>query len=292
MIAATPRPSSPPITHVVIAAGGAGSATVGAIGTGLVAGAVYLTWAAATYLLEGARGTLLRPEAQVDRLTYALAANVIAGTVLPLWALRVLGDQNGSRRRLACFCTAQCTAISVAAAGLLVLFMLLPLWPLAGAGAAYLNVFAQVVPTSVAEVVVCWVLVGSAVDAAAGRRRAVAGTTKWLVGAALFGLYHFAHSPPYASWTMVIFLTGVGLITGAFFLITGDVYGTVLLHSSLATAGVMGSLAEARSLDHLRSSQPLMYATAGVSVAVLAVLDALWFRGTTRGLQEDWRVNR
>jgi hypothetical protein len=286
MIAAPSRSSSRPVTQGVIAAGAAGSSTFSALGTGLVAGAVYLTWAAATYLLEGARGTLLRPEAQADRLTYALAANVIAGTVLPLWALRVLGDQNGSRRRRACFCTAQCTAISVAAAGVLGLFMLVPLSPVAGAGAAYLNVFAQVVPTSIAEVVVCWVLVGSAIDAAGGRRRAVAAATKWVVGAALFALYHFAHSPPYATWTMVVFLTGVGLVTGAFFLITGDVYGTTLLHTSLATMGIVGSLAEAGSLDHLRSSQPLMYATAGVSLGVLVVLDALWFRGSTRGSQE------
>jgi len=40
-----------------------------------------------------------------------------------------------------------------------------------------------------------------------------------------FGLYHFAHSPPFDTWRMVGLLTVVGFATGAFFFVSRDVRG-------------------------------------------------------------------
>ena len=256
----------------------------------LAGGSVYVTWGLATYLLEGARHTLLRPEAQADRLAYAVVANLLAGTILPLWALRVL-DGRERLGRPARSCPAACTAISVGAAGLIGLALLVPLLRVVQAPVAYLNVFAQVLPTSVAEVLVCWVMLGGVVDVAVAVRTcaagAAAGAAKWVLGAALFGLYHFAHSPPYDTWPAVASLTGIGLLTGAFFLVSGDVYGTILLHSGLATVGVMGSVAQ--NLSHYVTPQPLLYLVAAASVLLLVVLDIIWFRSAPR-TEADRRV--
>ena len=49
---------------------------------------VYVAWTAATYLLEGLPGTLVRPEAVGLRLAYALVANLLIGILLPLWVIR------------------------------------------------------------------------------------------------------------------------------------------------------------------------------------------------------------
>jgi hypothetical protein len=255
------------------------SSSAAAAGTVLVVAAVYLVWAVATYLLEGGQGTLLRPDDHAGRLAYALVANVLAGTVLPLWTLRTLAAQGAAGPRLAPFSNGSSTALSIGIAGMFILFMLLPLAPVAQGTTAYLNAFAQVVPTSIAEVLVCWVLVGTAADASLGGHHPVAaGLLKWAAGATLFGFYHLAHSPPYNTWGMVAFLGGVGLVTGGYFLVSGELYGTLVLQSGFATVGVVASLSDAGALPVLRSPQPGLYVTALGSVAVLVALDALWFR--------------
>jgi hypothetical protein len=282
MIAAPQHPFGRVATRV-IAAEAPRAASGSAIGTAVVVAMVYVTWTVSTYLLEGARQTLLRPEAQFDRLIYALVANVLAGCFMPLWALRVLAANSDAQPRIGRLCSAPITAISVAAAASLGLLMLLPFLPVAGHGFVYVNVLCQVLPTSIAEVIVCWILVGAAVDAAfVGRQSAGASTVKWVCGAALFAVYHFAHSPPYNEWRTVAFLAGVGLLTGGFLLVTGEVYGTIVLHSILATAGVIGALSQGGRLSELQSPQPLLYAAAAVSLAVLVALDAAWFRGPVR----------
>ena len=276
---ATPRHPNGLVTGHVVKSGAPGCSSGTAGGTVLAVAAVYAVWVLATYLLEGSRQALLRPEAQADRLVYAVVANLLAGTLLPLWTLRTLMAQRGATPRLARFCTAPCTAISVVAAGVLGLFMLLPLWQAAQTSAVRANVFAMVLPTSIAEVIVCWVLAGAAVDAVlTGRGRFAVVPAKWVCGAGLFGLYHLAHSPPYDTWPMVLFLSGVGLVTGAFFLISEEVYGTILLHGSLATSGLAGSLAETGNLSSFESAQPVLYIAAAASIAVLIASDPIWFR--------------
>lgn len=275
----------------------AGAVSGGAICGVSSAAAVYLVWVAATYTLEGSRHTLLRPEAEADRLAYAFLANVLLGTLLPLWVLRTLvrpGRTVASPlpppppRPLREVIAGRPSPISISVIGAaaLGLIMLLPLWPLAGHPLVNGNVVAQVVPVSVAEVLVCWVLVGAAIEAAVGRgsgRRLVCAPIKWLSATALFGLYHFAHGPPYDTWRMALLLSGVGLLTGAFFLISGEWYGTIVLHGSLATIGVMRSLAEAKVLSSFQVPRPDLYLLAAAAVALLVILDGLLLHRGGRG---------
>ena len=80
---------------------------------------------------------------------------------------------------------------------------------------------------------------------------------------------------------MVAGLGGVGLVTGAYLFVTGELYGTVILHTFLAKIGVTTSLAKAGVLAPLQSPQPLLYLIAAASVVTLVGLDVLWFRRTT-----------
>ena len=153
----TPAPATlrtDPRTSRAVARDGGGHAAI-------VAATVYVVWVAATYLLEGAQQTLLRPEAQLDRLVYTVVANLGAGLVLPLWTLRVLSSPRASVPLLSPCGSAPCTSISVAAAAVIGLMRLAPTWSDLGDAALHLNVFAQVLPTSIAEVIVCWVLAGA-----------------------------------------------------------------------------------------------------------------------------------
>jgi hypothetical protein len=44
-------------------------------------------------------------------------------------------------------------------------------------------------------------------------------------------VYHIAHSPPFNTLAMIALLTGIGLVTGTFYLCTRDAHGTVIFHS-------------------------------------------------------------
>jgi hypothetical protein len=67
--------------------------------------------------------------------------------------------------------------------------------------------------------------------------------------ALVFGVYHFAHSPPFNTPTMVLFLSGVGVATGIFFFIGDDVYSTIVLHNAFAIRGVIQALDGGLSID-------------------------------------------
>jgi transposase len=89
------------------------------------------------------------------------------------------------------------------------------------------NAFAQVLVVSVAEVIVCWALVGAAVESWLRPHTQLAWLPAAIAASVLFGLYHFAHSPPFDTIPMVSLLTGVGMVTSAFFFLSRDVYATI-----------------------------------------------------------------
>ena len=146
-------------------------------------------------------------------------------------------------------------------------------------GVVFANVFSQVLPVSVAEVMVCWAVIGLLAEAVLRRRLGrVAPLVTWIVAAAAFGLYHFAHSPPYNTWRMVVLLGGVGLLTSAFFFGVREIYGTLLLHNAMASAGVTKVMMAANRLGPLTKPRTLLYVTAAFALIAMLLLDAFVIR--------------
>jgi len=240
---------------------------------------VYAAWTAATYLLEGLPGTLVRPEAVGLRLAYALVAGLGLGILLPLWRLRALVRAGaaspedlgfGSARR-----AVQGVAIAAVAGCALFAINFDPPAP----AVAVLNAFAQVWVVSVAEVLVCWGLVGSAVALALrARGRTAAAIGGALVASALFGLYHFAHSPPFNSWAMVGFLSGIGLATSAWWFISRDAYGTAIFHNFFAVTGVLAALRAAGLVPEHPAPETPLFGMAAVATIALVVPAIAWVR--------------
>jgi len=233
--------------------------------------AMYALWTAGTWFFEGRIETLLRPDATADRLIYALAVNLLLGIVGSVLLLGWLGrrpDAPGPERSGfgSWTRTVMCTTIGFA----------LGLATYVGQGASSLdpvvvtNAFAQVFVVSVAEVIVCWALVGAAVEAALAPRFGRASTVcAALMSAVLFGAYHFAHSTPFNTWSMVALLSVVGLVTGAFFFLSRDVLGTAVFHNFLGTFGVTQALAATGGLATLEAIQVPLVGTALTTTAVL-----------------------
>lgn len=241
--------------------------------------AAYAAWTAATYLLEGLPGTLLRPEAVGLRLAYAVVASLLLGILLPLWLLARWARAGLAMREQLGFSGAQRVAVGVvlgAAAGyaLFAMNQKAPAHPMAVA-----NAFAQVWVVSVAEVLVCWGLVGSAVEAALRpRSRVAAPVVAAAVASVLFGAYHFAHSAPFNEPRMVAFLTGIGLVTSLWWFASRDVYGTAVFHNFFAVTGVLAAL-QAGGLVAERPGPAIpLWITALVGTIALVVPAVRWVR--------------
>jgi hypothetical protein len=171
---------------------------------------LWILWTVSAWWFEGRIETLRRPDAVADRLIYTVVVNILIGVVVVAFVLRRLlaGDTLstarigfGPRRR-----TAICIAVGITL-GLALFF---------GQGApstdpvVVLNAYAQVFVVSMAEVKVCWALVGGTVALGIEGPSWAAIPVAIVVASLLFGVYHFAYSAPFNTLGMVIFLSGGG----------------------------------------------------------------------------------
>ena len=234
------------------------------------AAGLYLLWAGATWFFEGRVLTLLRPEATTERIVYAFVVNLligIGGAILLVrrWRMR------GADGTCCGFGPWPRSGLAVAA-GLVLGFGFYVMQGAPSLDAIVLvNAFAQVLVVSAAEVLVCWSVVGWAAWLAARRLGNLpALIVAAVVSSVLFGVYHFAHSPPFNSFAMVAFLSVVGLATSLFYFVSRDALGTIVFHNFLGTYGVVEALAKADALSTLQALQPPLLFTAAVTAVGVA----------------------
>lgn len=240
--------------------------------------ALYGAWTFATWLLEGRVRTLLRPEAVFERAIYAVVANILIGTVGAVLCVAWLSRRGVVRARAGGFPSVGRTWVSVVVGLLLGGLLAWPQLPDVGP-AVLVNSYAQVLVVSVAEVLVCWAVLGGVTRSLASSRSPITG---WLAGAVVaslaFGLYHVAHSPPFDQPVAIAFLSALGLVTSLFFFASRDVYGTIAFHNWLGTIGVVSALEASERLAAFASPSPSRIGTALVALVVLVALDALVLR--------------
>ncbi len=235
----------------------------------LTAFGLWVIWTLATWVFEGRVEALLRPDALVDRLLYIGVANIGIGIVgAAVLVGRMVRRSQMQRDRLG-FGSPVRTLIWVpvgVALGFALYF---------GQGApskdpiVIINIYAQVLVVSIAEVLVCWAVVAGVLAQATTLAKWVSIPLAAIVASALFGLYHFAHSPPFNTLEMVSLLAVVGLMTSAFFFLSRDVYATAVFHNFLAVFGVVQALA---ANDKLTTYQTLQVPLFGMSLAAIIIL--------------------
>jgi hypothetical protein len=242
--------------------------------------ALYLLWVLATYLLEGRVFTFRRPEATGARLIYALVANILIGTIGSTLVIRYLSRTGEISAQQAGFRGLGHAAVAVAV-GVALGFAF---YALRGAPSldpmVILNAYAQVLVVTVAEVLVCWAVVGSLVESLLrdDRGRWVSVIVAAIIASVLFGVYHFAHSPPFNTVGLVVLLTVIGLVTSVFFFVSKDVYGTIAFHNFLGIIGVIQALDASGNLASFARPVIPLLAMAVVAIAVLITVHMLWLK--------------
>jgi hypothetical protein len=238
---------------------------------------LYLLWVLVTYLLEGRIHTFLRPEAMGTRLFYALVANILIGIGGSALVISFLSRAGTISTEQAGFRGLGHAAIAVVV-GVVLGFAF---YALQGAPSwnpiVLINAYAQVLVTSIAEVLVCWAVIGSVSQALLqDRGRWVSMVLAALIASVLFGVYHFAHSPPFNTIPLVVILSMVGLVTSVFFFISRDVYGTIAFHNFSGILGVIRALDTSGNLSVFERPIIPLLVMAVIAVALLIAGHVLW----------------
>jgi hypothetical protein len=240
---------------------------------------VYLVWVAMTFILEGRIHTLLRPEAVVDRVVYAVVANMVVGTGVAIWGIARLRASGLIELAKAGFGSPSRTVLWVVAGGVVGFIFYAAQNPPSMDLIVLSNGYAQVLTGTIAEVLVCWALVGTTFESLVRQK---GRTLSLIVGigsaSVLFGAYHFAHSPPFNTISLVVFLMLIGVITSIFFFVSRNVYGTIVFHNFLGIFGVLQALAASGNLATFAHPLYPLYALDAISVLILVVLDVRFLR--------------
>jgi hypothetical protein len=243
---------------------------------------LYLVWVLATYLLEGRIQTFLRPEAMGARLFYALLANILIGIGGSVLVIRSLSRAGAISTEQAGFRGLGHAAIAVVI-GMALGFAF---YALQGAPSwnpiVLINAYAQVLVTTIAEILVCWAVIGSVSQALLqDRGRWVSLILAAVIASAFFGVYHFAHSPPFNTVPLVVILSVVGLVTSVFFLVSGDVYGTIVFHNFSGILGVIRALEASGNLSVFERPVIPLLVMAVLAIALLIAAHVLWLNSGT-----------
>lgn len=239
---------------------------------------LFVIWALATWFLEGRINTLLRPDAIADRLIYILVANLLIGIIGAAIVLKFSISSGGAERANTGFGPGRPSPMWV----IIGIVVGLALYFVQGAPSTHpmviINAYAQVFAVSVAEVMVCWALVAGVLSGALGGQRWMSSFGAAVIASVLFGLYHYGHSPPFNTIGMVGLLTVVGLVTGAFFFVSRDVYATIAFHNFMGVFGVARALKAADQLDSFTTPQIPLLVTAVVTLLILIACDKFLIR--------------
>lgn len=169
-------------------------------------------------------------------MTYVVIANIAIGTVLSAIAIRYLlkaqfvkPEQLGlNKPRL----RTAASIIASATGGGLALFMLEN--PRTTEPIVVFNAFMQVLPVSIAEVLVCWALIGPSFESLAkniNKGRIVSFIVGAIAASVLFGVYHYAHSPSFNRTSMVLFLMLPSIATAITYFLGRNVYAAVMVQN-------------------------------------------------------------
>lgn len=203
---------------------------------------LYLLWCLATWFFEGRISLLLQPT-PIGRAVYVILANILIGIFGAAWIMRSsLAHELTSLDQIG-FRSLRRTLIAIVL-GLMGGFALfLVLGPPSLEPMVVSNAFIQALPVTVAEILICWVVIGANIEGVTKRwGRIVAIALAVIAADVTFGLYHFGHSAPFNQWNMVFLLMAVGIVTSLVYFLGRDVYATIIVHNFLAMKGVMGSI--------------------------------------------------
>ncbi len=226
---------------------------------------IYAAWLLETFLLTGSVNTFERPDPSGIFL-YTIIACIITGIGAPLLYIRTtfisgavnmfnIGFRSVRYTFLACALTCGISFITV------ILFN-----PFGTDRLAFLNAFLLLLPGAIASVMVCWVLMGTHVQAFVRSGGAIISISVGImVTAVLFGMTTFVYFPAVLQQDALISSVSIGIIAAFFFFAVREVYATTVV---VAVCSVF-AVADRINPFYVRNTVPLVWMSAVLTVCAL-----------------------
>ena len=227
--------------------------------------AIYCLWMILTALFEGDHRLFLNADSQ-GIIVYTVFACIITGMILPVYCIResfITGAVNMfqigfipvRRTFYACFLTTFFGYIAM------VLFS-----PFGTDMLAFGFDFLLLLPTAIASVMVCWVLLGTHVQAfVRGGGTVLSIAAGSLVTAWFFCITSFAHSPPVHLQPALVGFLLLGLAAAVFFFAIRDIYAA----SIFVAFGLTFVMADRIGVPVTQAAMPAVYGSALLVVITL-----------------------
>ena len=227
---------------------------------------IFIVWVLETFLLEGSLVVFLHYQPGL-LVMYTLITTIFIGIFAPVLFLRSAFLSGAVNMYQVGFRSFRRTVLTTGVTACLGFLILATLPPFSSDRNLMIGSLLLMLPTAVSSVMVCWVLVGTHLQAyVRNRGPSVSILTGVLVTGVVFGLSFLAHSPPLNSPPLV--LTGIitGMASAIFFFSVRDVCSAAAF-VAFSLAWIMGS-----HPDPLYQSpvSPLLVFTALLSVFALA----------------------
>jgi hypothetical protein len=226
---------------------------------------LYFVWVLETYLLEGSIG-LFSHFQPLQFVLYAVFANCIMGIMVPVLFLRSAFRSGAVNMFQIGFRSLRRTVLFSALTALSGYLFLVTFTPFGTRHTSLFDMFLFILPLAVAEVMTCWVLVGTHVQAYLRKGGSAASITLGVVVTAfLFMISFAAHSPPLNQPDVLLTSGVIGAAAALFFFAVRDVYASVIF-VACATLPVM-----LPAVDPVVAAQsvPSVYGAAALSLASL-----------------------
>ncbi len=227
---------------------------------------VFIVWAVETFLLEGSILVFTRYQPELF-FVYMVVANILIGTIGPVLCLNPAFLSGAVNMYQVGFRSLKRTLVTVAmtaCAGYLVLAAVTPY----GMDRILLVSTALVMlPVAIASVMICWVLVGTHLQAyVRNSGAAVSILSGVLVTGLLFGLSFAVHSPPLNDPRHILTGIGIGIVSAVFFFAVRDIYAAAVFLDVFLVWVIQGHLDPV----YIQAVSPVIAGAAGLSLIALA----------------------
>jgi hypothetical protein len=228
---------------------------------------VYGIWVLETFLLERSPGLFAHYQ-PLPLVMYMVFANIIVGIAVPVILMRSAFISGAVNMFQIGFRSPRRAILATVFTALIGYFSLITFTPYGVQRFALFNTLALMIPVAVASVMVCWVLIGTHVQAYVRSGGTVSSIIAGvLVTGIAFGLSSLTRSPPLNQPDDLLIMTVLGLASALFFFSIRDVYA-----SSLFVAfGIMSAVFQRIDPVYGDTVLPLVYETAALSVLSLLI---------------------
>lgn len=232
---------------------------------------IYAVWVLETFLLEGSLGVFPRYQPGVYFI-YVLVACILIGTFAPVLLLKSGFLSGAVNMYQAGFRSLRRTVITAGITACLGYIVFGAAVPPGASPARLIGTVLFLLPVAVSSVMVCWVLIGTHLQAYVRQYGAfVSIVTGIAVTGVLFGISFAAHSPPLSDPWHILVAIGIGTATAVIFFAIRDVWATVIF-ASFALAGSVHNLFDPAYIDPV--SLPLVLSSV---LALLALAVSEWY---------------